>query len=86
MRDIIDIHRSNIAKAGVELAEDIAAATLRYTATVAASEAALEVAIEQRVAAFNGAPAVAPRKLVEKLDEAPRGDGDATGEAGPDQP
>jgi hypothetical protein len=43
---------------------------------VAASEAALEVAIEQRVAAFNGAPAVAPRKLVESLNEEPRGDAD----------
>lgn len=54
MNDLIDIHRANIAKAGVKLAERIAAATSDYSAEIAASEAELEVGIEARVNQFRG--------------------------------
>ena len=56
MRDLIDAHRANIAKAGVALAEAINEATTTYTLAVAASEAALELQIEKRVAQFHGDP------------------------------
>jgi hypothetical protein len=67
VKDLIDNHRANIAKAGVALAEAISVATQDYSAAVAASEAALEVAIEQRVAAFNGARAELAKEPAEKL-------------------
>ena len=54
MRDLIDAHRANIAKAGLALAEAINEATTAYTLAVAASEAELEVMIERRVAQFHG--------------------------------
>lgn len=54
MNDLIDIHRANIAKAGVALAEAISVATAIYTASIAASEAALELGIERRVKQFRG--------------------------------
>ena len=54
MRDLVDIHRANIAKAGVTLAERIAAATADYSAEVAASEATLIVSMDRRLQAFNG--------------------------------
>ena len=54
MQDLVDTHRANIARAGVALAEAIKTATDTYTAEVAMSEAALEVAMAARVAAFNG--------------------------------
>lgn len=54
MKDLIDAHRANIGQAGVKLAEAITLATTNYSADVAASEAALEVAIAKRLDAFNG--------------------------------
>ena len=54
MRDLVDIHRANIAKAGVTLAERIASATSDYSAEVAASEAALIISMDRRLQAFNG--------------------------------
>lgn len=60
MRDLIDHHRDNIAKAGVALAQAISEATAEYSATVAASEGALAVAMERRVAAFHGTTEEAP--------------------------
>ena len=59
MKDLIDIHRANIAKAGVALAEAVAEATTIYTLAIAASEIELEVQMERRVAAFHGGPEVA---------------------------
>ena len=58
MKDLIDIHRANIAKAGVTLAERIASATADYSAEVAMSEAALAVQMDRRVEAFNGTLAI----------------------------
>ena len=71
MQDLIDAHRANIAKAGVKLAEDIAAATGAYNAAIAASEAATAVALDRRMAALHEAL------------RAPPGEADAPGAEGP---
>ena len=64
MHDLVDIHRTNIAKAGVTLAKAIAEATTAYSASVAASEAALQVAMTRRIEAFFGAESAPPEPAV----------------------
>lgn len=54
MMDLIEEHRRNVAKAGLAMAEALRAATAEYNEACAASNLAMEAAIEVRIAAFRG--------------------------------
>ena len=73
MRDLVDDHRANIAKASVTLAEAIKTATSAYSSEVAASEATLEIAMERRISVFSG---VAPTPETKEPEKPPMRDGE----------